>query len=81
MPSDHANRNNYWSGIAGMLALQLAVLFVLSMAAVAYLNWSSNAALADFTARDKPQASEPGQPPLSVPVQQVKSRTSCPRKA
>jgi hypothetical protein len=84
MPSDHASRNNrsnYWSGIAGILAIQLAVLFVLSLAALAYLNWSSNAALAEFTARDKPQASEPGHPQLSVPVQQVKSRTSCPRKA
>lgn len=84
MPSfDHASRHNngtYWSGIAGMLAIQLAVLFALALAALAYLNWSSSAALADFMATDKPAMSEPTQPPLSIPVQQVKSRTACPRR-
>jgi hypothetical protein len=68
-------------GNAGILAIQLAVLFMLSLAGLAYLNWSSNAALAEFMATDKPLASEPGQPQLSVPVQHAKSRNSCPRKA
>lgn len=82
MPSDHASRattSNYWSGIAGLLAIQLAVLFALSLAALAYLNWSSNAALVEFMATGKPSASEWDQP--SVPVQHVKSRGTCPRKA
>jgi hypothetical protein len=85
MPSfDHASRNhngNYWSGIAGILAIQLAVLFALSVAAIMYLNWSSNAALAEFMAAGKPSASEPShllQPP--IPVLQAKTRMACPRK-
>jgi hypothetical protein len=86
MPSfHHASRNNngnYWSGIAGILAIQLAVLFALSLTAIVYLNWSSNAALADFVAIDKPSASEPSHlPQSSVPVQQVKSRTACAKRA
>ena len=86
MPSfHHASRNNkgnYWTGIAGILAIQFAVLFAVAVAAIAYLNWSSNAALADFIAMDKPSASEPSHlPQSSVPLQQVKNRTACPRRA
>jgi hypothetical protein len=85
MPSlDHSSRNttgSYWSGIAGILAIHLAVLFVVSVAALAYLNWSSNAALAEFMAKDKPSATEPGHLAQSaVPVQQVKNKTPCPGK-
>jgi hypothetical protein len=76
------NNGNYWSGIAGILAIHLAVLFAVSVAALAYLNWSSNAALAEFMAKDKPSASEPGHlPQWSVPVQQVKSKTACAKRA
>jgi hypothetical protein len=85
MPSfDRASRNNrgtYWSGSAGILAIQLAVLFALSVAAIFYVNWSSEAAVAEFMAIGKPSVSEPShlpQPP--IPVRQVKSRTACPRK-
>jgi hypothetical protein len=86
MPSlDHSSRNSsgtYWSGIAGILAIHLAVLFAVSVAALAYLNWSSNAALAEFMAKDKPSASEPGQlAQPSVSVQQVKSKTACAKRA
>ena len=82
MPSfHHASRDtngNYWSGIAGILALHLAVLFAVSVAALAYLNWSSSAALAEFIAKDKPSASEPSQfLQSSIPVQQVKNKTAC----
>jgi hypothetical protein len=85
MPSlDHSSRNSsgtYWSGIAGILAIHLAVLFAVSVAALAYLNWSSNAALAEFMAAGKPAATEPSQlPESSVPVQQVKNKTPCPGK-
>jgi hypothetical protein len=81
----HASRNNngnYWSGIAGILAIQLAVLFAVSVAALVYLNWSSNAALAEFKAMDKPSASDLSHPSQSsVPVQQVKSKTACAKRA
>jgi len=86
MPSfDRANSNNngnHWSGIARILSIQLAVLFALSLAALAYLNWSSKAALTEFMATGKPPVSEPGHlPQSSVPLQQVKSRTACPPRA
>ena len=86
MPSlDHDSRNSnatYWSGIAGILAIHLAVLFAISVAALAYLNWSSNAALAEFIAKDKPSASEPVHLlQSSVPVQQVKNKTACAKRA
>jgi hypothetical protein len=85
MPSfHHVSRNtdgNYWSGIAGILAIHLAVLFAVSVAALAYLNWSSDAALAEFMAKDKPSASEPRHlSQSSVPVQQVKNKIACPGK-
>jgi cell division septal protein FtsQ len=86
MPSfDRANSNNdgnYWSGILGILSIQLAVLFALSVAAIVYLNWSSKAAVSEFMATGNPSVSEPSHPPQSsVPLQQVKSRTACPRRA
>jgi LPS O-antigen subunit length determinant protein (WzzB/FepE family) len=85
MPSlDHDSRNSagtYWSGIAGILAIHLAVLFAVAVAALAYLNWSSNAALAEFIAAGQPAASEPSpMPQLSAPVQVVKSKSACPGK-
>jgi hypothetical protein len=81
---DRANRNNngnYWSGIPGILSIQLAVLFALAVTAIVYLNWSSNAALTEFMATEKPSASEPGHFSQPMPLQQVKSRTACPRRA
>jgi hypothetical protein len=84
MPSfDRASRNDndtYWSGMAGMLAIQLAVLFGLSVAAMVYLNWSSNAAVAEFMAAGKPSASS-RLPQPSPPVQTVKNRTACAKRA
>ena len=76
------NNGNYWSGIVGILSIQLAVLFALSVAAMVYLNWSSKAALTEFMITDRPSASEPSHlPQSSVPLQQVKSRSACPRSA
>jgi hypothetical protein len=74
------SNGNYWSGILGILSIQLTVLFVLAVAAIVYLNWSSNAALAEFMAAGKPSASELGLLPQPVPLQQVKGRATCPRR-
>jgi hypothetical protein len=85
MPSfDRASRDNsgdYWSGIIGILSIQLAVLFALSVAAIVYLNWSSKAAVREFMATEKPSVSEPGRlPQSSVPLQHAKSQAVCPRR-
>jgi hypothetical protein len=86
MPSfDRASpdsNNTYWSGIAGILAIHLAVLFAVSVATLAYLSWSSNAALAEFMAKDQRSVSEPSRlPQSSVPFQQVKSKAACAKRA
>jgi hypothetical protein len=85
MPSfDQASRNSngsYWSATAGVLAIQLAILFALSVAAIVYVNWSSDAALAEFMASSKPSATEPNNLPQPAPLQQVKSRSACPKRA
>jgi hypothetical protein len=84
MPSfDRASQTtnrSYWSGTAGMLAIQLAILFALSVVAIVYVNWSSDAALAEFMASGKPLAMEPSQLPQSIPLQQVKHRMACARR-
>jgi hypothetical protein len=80
---DRANRNNhdsYWSGVHGILAIQLAVLLALAVAAIVYLDWSSNAALTEFMATAKPPASEPGHLAQPVPLQLVKRRAACARR-
>jgi hypothetical protein len=86
MPSfDHAssrNNSDYWSEMTGILSIQLVVLFLLSVVAIVYLNWSSKVAVNEFMASGKPSVSEPsGLPQSSAPFQQVKSRTACPRRA
>ena len=86
MPSfDRAGSNNnsdYWSRITGILSIQLVVLFVLFVAVSVYLNWSSKAAVREFMAAGKSSVSEPGHlPQSSVPLQQVKTPTACPRRA
>jgi hypothetical protein len=82
---DRASRNNncdYWSEITGILSIQLVVLFALSVIALVYVNWSSKAAVTDFMATGKPSVSEPSRlPQSSVPLQHVKNRTGCPRRA
>jgi hypothetical protein len=86
MPSfDRASPNNnddHWAGITKILSIQLAVLFAVAMAAIVYLNWSSKAAVSEFMATGKSSVSEPSRlPQSSVPLQQVKSPTACPRRA
>jgi cell division septal protein FtsQ len=76
------NNGNYWSGILGILSIQLAVLFALAVAAIIYLNWSSQAAVREFMATGNPSVSEPSHlPQSSVPLQQVKNRAACPKRA
>jgi hypothetical protein len=70
-----------WPGIIGILAIQLAVLLALSGAVIFYLDWSSNAALAEFMAATKSSASgsnHPSQPPSAI--QPVKGKTTCTRR-
>jgi hypothetical protein len=60
--------------------VQVLVLIALSVAAVAYVNWSSEAALAEFVGVFRPLTSDQARR-FSSPLQPVKGRTSCVRRA
>jgi hypothetical protein len=66
----------FWPSIARILLVEILLLVVLSGAVVGYLNWSSEAAWAEFKA-----ASESATPAPNAPVQTVKGHMSCDRKA
>jgi hypothetical protein len=74
------NRRINWPGIVGTLLAQVLVLVALSIAAVYYVNWSSEAALAEFLGAIKPSASDHSRQ-FSNPMKPVKGRTSCARGA
>ena len=67
-------------GIVAMALLQLVVLFAIGAAVIRYLEWSSDAARAEFT-----RAIEAVSDPLQssehlIPSQVAKKRTGCNRK-
>jgi hypothetical protein len=64
-------------GTVAVTLFQLLVLFAIGVAVVRYLEWSSDAAQAEFT-RAIEAASDPSYP--SIPNQTVKARTGCDRK-
>jgi flagellar basal body-associated protein FliL len=71
-----AHVSRFWPAIIRILLVEVIVLLALSGAIVGYLNWSSEAAWAEFKAAGKLPASE-----SSSPVQTVKAHTLCTRKA
>jgi hypothetical protein len=79
-PASQNNRGVERSRIAAILLLQFAVLLALSGAAFFYVNWSSGVAQAEFMHTIEPSMTV--RPPQSpAPVQSVKARAACPRKA
>ena len=84
MPSSEAqggaSRGINWPGILATLLVQVLVLIAVSVAAVAYVNWSSQAALAEFVGALKPSVSDHSRR-FSSPIQPVKGRTPCARRA
>ena len=83
LSSDPASQNNRGARrprVAAILLLQLAVLLALSAAAIFYVNWSSGVAQAEFMRALEPSRTvQPAQAP--APVQSVKAKAACPRKA
>jgi hypothetical protein len=83
LSSDQASQNNRGidrARIAAIALAQFVVLLALLGAAIFYLNWSSGVAQAEFMRAMEPSMTVPA-PPSSAPVQSVKARTACPRKA
>ena len=86
MPSwdnqDPGNRIMGGRTIVRIVALQLLALLALSAAAVGYVNWSSDAAWAEFSAALKPAVSVPAHAPaFTAPIVIVKGQKICPPKA
>jgi hypothetical protein len=67
-------------GIVAMALLQLLVLFAIGAAVIRYLEWSSDAAQAEFIRAIEAVSDplQPGEP--SIPSQHAKKRTGCDRK-
>ena len=62
-----------WRGIAATVVVELLVLLALGAAVVRYVEWSSDAALAEFMSATETSALD------STPVQSLKGRTGCDR--
>jgi hypothetical protein len=84
LPDNHhpENRGVDWPGVFRILLVQVLVLLALSAALVHYVNWSSDAAWAEFSAATKSSApvAKPDPRP-STPLQAVKGRAPCGPKA
>jgi flagellar basal body-associated protein FliL len=70
-----ARHRSSWPAIVWIVLVEILVLVALSGAIVGYLNWSSEAAWAEFKAAGK------AAPESSSPVQTVKAHAPCNRKA
>jgi hypothetical protein len=70
-----------WRGIGKTVVVELLVLLALAFAVVRYVEWSSDAAQAEFMSATKSSASDPNHSgEFSTATQPLKARTSCPRK-
>ena len=72
------NSQSRWRAIATTVVLELLVLLALAFALVRYVEWSSDAALAEFMSGPKPSASDPNHAgKIPAPIQSLKGRASC----
>jgi hypothetical protein len=70
-----------WRGIVATAVVEILVLLALAFAVVRYVEWSSDAAQAEFMSATKPSASDPNHSgEFSIAIQPLKGRTGCPRK-
>jgi hypothetical protein len=75
------NSQIHWRGIGTTVVVELLVLLALAFAVVRYVEWSSDAAQAEFMGATKPSASDPNHSgEFSTASQPLKGRTGCPRK-
>lgn len=72
------NSGFFWLGIVRTLVVQVLVLLALCGAVVRYLDWSSNAAWAEFNAASGPAASAAKPHAQSaMPLQSVRKQVPC----
>ncbi len=69
-------------GIVRILLVQVMVLLALAGAVVRWVNWSSEVAWQEFLSANRPALAGPHrQPPSQAPVQAVKAKAACAKKA
>jgi hypothetical protein len=69
-----------WQGIGSTVAVVLLTLLALTFAVGSYVEWSSNAAVAEFMSATGPSASDPNHSDESrAQIQSLKGRTGCPQ--
>ena len=75
------NSQVLWRGIGITLLVGLLTLLALAIAVVGHVEWSSNAAVAEFMSATEASASDPNHSNESpAPIQSLKGRTGCPPK-
>jgi hypothetical protein len=75
------DRGIRWRGAAATVVVELLVVLALVFAVIRYVEWSSDAAQAEFMSATKPSASDPNHSgEFSTPVQALKGRAGCDRK-
>jgi hypothetical protein len=70
------SHGTYWLGIVTNLLVQVLIVVAVSVAALYYISWSSDAAVAEFVGAFNPSMSDQSPQPAR-PTQSVKSRTTC----
>jgi hypothetical protein len=73
------NSQIHWRGIGATAAVVLLTSLALAFAIVSYVEWSSNAAVAEFTSATEASASDPNHSNAPAPIQSLKGRTGCPQ--
>jgi hypothetical protein len=74
------NSQKHWRGIGATVVVMLLTLLALAFAAVSYVEWSSNAAVAEFLSAVEQSASDPHHSSESpAQIQSLKGRTGCPQ--
>ena len=74
------NSQIHLRGIGTTVAVVLPTLLALAFAVVSYVEWSSNAAVAEFMSATEASASDPSHSNESpAPIQSLKGRTGCPQ--
>ncbi len=70
-----------WLGTAATVVVELLILLAVAFVLVRYVEWSSDAAQAEFMSAAKPSVSDPNHSgEFSTPIQPIKAQTGCDRK-
>jgi hypothetical protein len=74
------NSQIHWRGIGTTVGVLLLTLLLLAFAVVSYVEWSSNATVAELMSATKTSASDPNHSSESpAPIHSPKGQTGCPR--